>query len=133
MIRLFLHRDFTLPMLGKDVFARLMRAGVEYDKASRSFRIKDGADMASILAILREAVREEVSIELQCIVCGDDAGCAGCEFSSNCDRVYMASKCICKQCLEKGYENYTWYLSSLFDAARSDQGRVRGGARKRSV
>ncbi|MEM3002096.1 MAG: hypothetical protein QXW14_00660 [Candidatus Nitrosocaldus sp.] len=130
MIRLSIHKDFTLPMLGKDTFVRLMRAGVEYDKASRRFRIKEGADVASILAILREVVREEISIELACVICGNDAGCSGCEFSSNCDRTSVAGKCICKQCLMRGYDGYTEHLSTLFYNAIKDMKREKRGRRK---
>lgn len=119
MIKIFIHKDFTLPMLGKDSFVKLMRAGVEYDRASRRFCIKDGADVASILAILKEVVREEISIELPCMICGNDAGCSECEFSSNCDRTSVSSKCICKKCIERGYYGYTEHLSSLFNAAKS--------------
>ncbi|MFN4337068.1 MAG: hypothetical protein ACK4FV_05765 [Candidatus Nitrosocaldus sp.] len=114
MIKLFLNKDFVLPMLGKDTFARLMRAGLEYDRASRRFRIKDGADLAHILAILREVVNEEISIELPCILCGNDAGCSECEFSSNCDRTSVSGECICKQCIMRGYTGYTEHISSLF-------------------
>lgn len=131
MIKIFIHKDFTLPMLGKDSFVKLMRAGVEYDKASRRFRIKEGADVASILAILKEVVREEISIELPCIVCGNDAGCSECEFSSNCDRTSVSSKCICKQCIEGGYHGYTEHLSSLFNTANSRGDGEQGRGRRR--
>lgn len=127
MIRLSLRRDFTLPMLGKDTFARLMRAGVEYDRASRRFRIRDGADLAPILAILREVTREDISIELPCVVCGNDAGCSECEFSSNCDRTSVSGRCICKQCLERGYNGYAEHLSSLFYSARNSTSKGEGG------
>ncbi|MEM0364415.1 MAG: hypothetical protein QW450_04645 [Candidatus Nitrosocaldus sp.] len=131
MIRLSINKDFTLPMLGKDVFVRLMRSGVEYDKVSRRFRIKEGADVASILAILKEAVREEISIELPCMICGNDAGCSECEFSSNCDRTSVASRCICKQCIKGGYYGYIEHLIPLFNAVKSEGGEVKQERRRK--
>ncbi len=129
MIKLSLNKDFALPMLGKDTFAGLMRAGLEYDRASRRFRIKDGADLASILAILREAVHEEISIELPCVLCGNDAGCSDCEFSSNCDRISVSDVCICKRCLMKGYDGYIEHISTLFYKGDTKKGTERGGGR----
>ena len=38
--------------------------------------------------------------ELQCIVCGDSAGCQQCEFQDICDIPNVSQFCICKKCSE---------------------------------
>ena len=39
--------------------------------------------------------------ELQCIVCGNSAGCNHCEFRENCDIANVSPFCLCKNCSEK--------------------------------
>ena len=36
--------------------------------------------------------------ELQCIVCGNPAGCRQCEFSDGCDIENVSPLCMCKKC-----------------------------------
>lgn len=113
MIRISLGKGFTLPRLGKDAFARLMRSGVEYNKANGLFTIKDASKLDSIVAIIKESTSVPVSIELPCVICSNDAGCYECEFSSSCNRLEVACKCICKDCMAKGYDNYVKYIRAL--------------------
>jgi len=113
MIKISLSKGFTLPRLGKEAFAKLMRSGVEYDKTSGLFTIKDVSKIDSIVAIIRESTNDIISIELQCVLCGKDAGCYECEFSNGCDRLSVSNKCICKDCMLKGYDNYIEHIRSL--------------------
>jgi len=113
MIKVSLSKGFTLPRLGKEAFAKLMRSGVEYDKASGLFIIKDASKIDSIVAIIRESTNDTISIELQCVLCGKDARCYECEFSNGCDRLHVSNKCICKDCMLKGYDNYIEHIRSL--------------------
>ena len=39
--------------------------------------------------------------ELQCIICGNPAGCPNCEFQDICDIEKVSQKCICKKCSEE--------------------------------
>jgi hypothetical protein len=91
MIKVSLSKGFTLPRLGKEAFAKLMRSGVEYDKASGLFIIKDASKIDSIVAIIRESTNDTISIELQCVLCGKDAGCYECEFSNGLSGTISAS------------------------------------------
>ncbi len=116
MIRISLGKGFTLPRLGRDSFARLMRNGVEYNKANGLFTIKDASRLESIVAIIKESTSDSVSIELPCVICSNDAGCYECEFSSSCNRLQVACKCICKDCMAKGYDNYVMYMGAIQDA-----------------
>lgn len=36
--------------------------------------------------------------ELQCIICGNSAGCLQCEFQDSCDIQNVSQLCICKKC-----------------------------------
>mgnify|MGYP001773022053 CR=1 FL=1 len=113
MIKISLNKGFTLPRLGKEAFAKLMRSGVEYDKTRGLFTIKDASKIDSIVAIIRESTHDTISIELECIICGKDAGCNECEFSNNCNRLQVSNRCICKDCMLKGYDNYIKHIRLL--------------------
>ncbi len=115
MIKVSLSRGFTLPRLGKDTFSMLMRNGLQYDKATGLFTVKDVNKIDRIYAILSEAINDTISIEVQCILCSNDAGCSECEFSNTCNRLQVTSKCICKDCLRSGYDNYTREVSKLLE------------------
>ncbi len=39
--------------------------------------------------------------ELNCIICGGNAGCLTCEFQDDCDRSLVSQLCICKKCEQK--------------------------------
>jgi len=39
--------------------------------------------------------------ELQCMVCGNSAGCQLCEFQDSCDIPNVSQFCICKKCSER--------------------------------
>jgi hypothetical protein len=39
--------------------------------------------------------------ELQCIICGNPAGCSKCEFQDICDIQNVSQICICKKCSEE--------------------------------
>ena len=43
---------------------------------------------------------KQVGISLNCIVCGNDAGCLECEFEACCNREKL-KLCICKSCYSK--------------------------------
>lgn len=86
---------FTLPMLGRDSFAALMKQGVKYDKAL-GFKIDADADVGAVLRTLRSALREDVELSLRCYVCGKEA-CPGCAYSDVCDRGVVSPACLCAE------------------------------------
>jgi predicted Zn-ribbon and HTH transcriptional regulator len=115
MIKISLNKGFTLPRLGKDTFSMLMRNGLQYDKTTGLFAVKDINKIDKIYAILSEAIKDTISIEVQCVLCSNDAGCSECEFSNTCNRLQVASKCVCRTCLRNGYDNYTREVSKLLE------------------
>ena len=49
--------------------------------------------------------------ELQCIVCGNSAGCLQCEFQGSCDIQKVSHLCICKKC-SNGKDSFISYQKS---------------------
>jgi hypothetical protein len=108
MIKLSKGIPFKLPRVGSDVFAKLMRAKLKYDRKKGMFEITDNTNLQLVLSILNAALNDEVILELQCILCSKSAGCSECEYADICDRSNVSSLCICKECLNKpdAYEQY---------------------------
>ncbi len=109
MIRILLGNWFNLPRVGTDVFSMLMRqARLKYDREKRMFMVQSETNITVLTAILKEALKDDVIIELPCFVCGKSAGCSECEFLDVCDRTTVSSQCICKSCHEEGdvYKRY---------------------------
>jgi hypothetical protein len=97
---------FRLPRMGREYFAKLMRAGVEYKEGQ--FRIGEGADLNRVEAILSEALGETIFYSVPCAVCGRPAGCPRCRYQSWCDRRVVSRRCICESCAgeEARYQRY---------------------------
>jgi len=43
--------------------------------------------------------RQKIQNSIQCIVCGDPAGCSLCEMLNDCSTEAVSKNCICKKCL----------------------------------
>ncbi len=109
MIKILLGDWFNLPRVGPDVFSKLMRqARLKYDRQKRMFMVQPETNVTVLTAILKEALKDDVVIELPCFVCGKSAGCSECEFLDFCDRTTVSSQCICKGCYdgEAAYKRY---------------------------
>lgn len=121
MIRILLGNWFTLPRVGSDVFSKLMRqARLKYDREKRMFLVEPETNVAILTSILKDALKDEVVIELPCFVCGKSAGCGGCEYLDICDRTNVSNKCICKECFgqKDAYERYCELFSKKLAAAK---------------
>jgi hypothetical protein len=121
MIRILLGNWFNLPRVGPDVFSKLMRqARLRYDRQKGMFLVEPETNVAVLTAILKEALKDEVVIELPCFVCGKSAGCGDCEYLDICDRTTVSNQCICKECFEQkdAYERYCDAFSQKLVAAK---------------
>lgn len=121
MIRILLGDWFRLPRVGPDVFSRLMRqARLKYDKKKGMFMVEPETNIGILTSILKEALNDEVVIELPCFVCGKSAGCGDCEYLDICDRTIVSSKCICKECFKQtdAYERYCNAFSEKLATAK---------------
>jgi len=108
VIKIMLGDWFGLPRVGPDVFSKLMRqARLKYDRQKRMFMVETETNVTSLITILKEALNDDVVIELPCFVCGKSAGCSECEFVDVCDRTNVSNQCICKGCSEEdAYKHY---------------------------
>lgn len=50
--------------------------------------------------------------ELQCVICGNPAGCPSCEFQQDCNRDIVSELCICKKCSQL-YDVFELYKKSV--------------------
>lgn len=115
MIKIVLGSWFTLPRVGSDVFSKLMRqARLKYDRQKRMFMVEPETNVATLMVILKEALNDDVVIELPCFVCGKSAGCSECEFVDVCDRTSVSNQCVCKSCHE-GTDAYSKYCSTFME------------------
>ncbi len=115
MIKIVLGSWFTLPRVGPDVFSKLMRqARLKYDRQKRMFMVEPETNVATLMVILKEALNDDVVIELPCFVCGKSAGCGECEFVDVCDRTGVSNQCVCKGCHE-GADAYRQYCNTFME------------------
>lgn len=92
---------FTLPRLGRDAFAAMMKQGVVYDKAL-GFKLDAATDLESAVSTIRQATGEGVELSVRCFLCGAEA-CPGCPYIDVCDRARVSPLCLCeKHSPEKG-------------------------------
>jgi hypothetical protein len=84
---------FSMPRLGREAFALLMKQGLRYDKAL-GFKFGPETDLESVVRTISTAVGEEVELILRCFICGKEA-CPGCPYLDVCDRRKVSSLCLC--------------------------------------
>jgi hypothetical protein len=72
-LRITSNKWFSLPRLGKDVFAELMRSKVAYD-SKFGFRLISTTDIPRALSILSKALGEPVELESTCFICDRPLG-----------------------------------------------------------
>lgn len=107
---------FSLPRLGRDVFAVLMKQGVVYDKAL-GFKLDSATDLPGAVRTLSAATGEEVELVLRCFVCGRES-CVGCPYLSSCDRTAVSTLCLCSlHAPEKGV--FVAYAKAFKDSFES--------------
>jgi len=84
----------------------MRQARLKYDRQKRMFMVEPSTNVTALTAILKEALKDDVIIELPCFVCGKSAGCSECEFVDVCDRTIVSNQCLCKGCLDYAYKHY---------------------------
>lgn len=96
---------FSLPRLGRDVFAELMRARVKYD-TKLGFKFTSETDIPRALSILRRALDQQVELEARCFICDNPLG-----------EAEEPGAVICAECerKENAYALYTMKFASLME------------------
>jgi hypothetical protein len=94
MMKICIGEWFTLRFLGKEVFGRLMAAGVGYDP-SRGFRFVESTNILAALNILSANIGEEIFLTLKCFICGKETECETCVYGDICNRGRVSTRCFC--------------------------------------
>jgi len=116
-LEILLGEPFHLPRVGEDVFRKLMRdVRLEYDKQKRVFRTTPQTDLYQLATLLSQTLKEPIIYAVKCFICGSNAGCSNCEYSSTCDRLLVSQNCICKSCLGKE-DAYALYCMRVAEAS----------------
>jgi hypothetical protein len=96
-------KAFRLPRVEPEMFRLLMRLGLEYDRASGTYRVASCNNIEKLLDTLREILKENnVCFTQTCLICGKDFPCQECKYYELCGTRNMPFSCVCGKCLEEG-------------------------------
>ena len=96
-------KAFKLPRVERDIFIRLLRLGLEYDREQGCFSIKSYNNIEKLVDVISNILADERVTFLQsCLICGSDFPCQGCKYFELCDTRNLPFHCVCSQCLTGG-------------------------------
>jgi hypothetical protein len=116
-MKIVLGQYFRLPRLGKDVFIKLMKLGVKYDK-KHGFIFDDQTDVKSVVLLISDVLGEEVKLYTRCALEDDNvAPCDECLYKEDCDRKVVSFLCLCNDCYKSkdAFALYSSHLASLVE------------------
>ena len=107
---------FKLPYVDSFTYRELLRLGLRYDRAQRTYSGEDldSASLNSVLELLSKILHDKVSFEQttqkpsaptraaqKCIACGKSFACDECRYFELCETKNVPSSCVCGKCLEE--------------------------------
>ena len=96
-------KAFKLPRLEKDKFILLLRLGLEYNRETGFYRIRDCNSIEKLVDTLSGILSgEKVTFLQSCIICGKDFPCQECKYYEHCTTKNLPFHCVCPQCLIEG-------------------------------
>jgi hypothetical protein len=96
-------KAFKLPFMDKEKFLLLMRLGLNYDRATSSFRVVNYNNIKKLTDTLAEILgASEVTFTQTCCICGKDFPCNECKYLELCDTKNLPFQCVCALCLHEG-------------------------------
>ncbi|PVX27680.1 MAG: hypothetical protein CW716_01075 [Candidatus Bathyarchaeum sp.] len=95
-------KAFVLPRFERDKFIRLMRLGLEYDRARGTFSISKFDNIEEVLDTISSILNEEALFLQNCMICNKDFACSECKYIDFCETKNLPFQCVCPQCLKKG-------------------------------
>ncbi len=97
-MKIVIGERFWIPRVGGETFKRLVNdAKLDYDKA-RGFQATAETDLKLLVAILEDALNEDVAIMLKCFICGTSVECEECRYNDVCKSTTGCQTCLCKDC-----------------------------------
>jgi hypothetical protein len=95
-------KAFVLPRVERDKFIRLMRLGLEYNRARGTFSIANFDSIEEVLDTISGILNEEAIFLQNCMVCNKDFPCSECNYIDFCETKNLPFQCVCPECLKKG-------------------------------
>ena len=96
-------KAFKLPFMDREKFLLLMRLGLNYDKPSGTFCLKNYNNIEKLTDALAEILKvDEVTFTQTCAVCGKDFPCTDCKYLELCSTKNLPFECVCTTCLREG-------------------------------
>ena len=95
-------KAFKLPFMDREKFLLLMRLGLNYDKPSGPFCLKNFNNIEKLADALAEILKvDEVTFTQTCDVCGKDFTCSACKYLELCATKNLPFQCVCTECLHR--------------------------------
>jgi hypothetical protein len=95
--------SFKLPRVEKVKFIRLMRLGLEYNRAQGYYCINSYNNIGKLVDAISSILNAEKVMFLQsCIICLKDFPCSNCRYADLCTTKDLPFECVCPQCLNEG-------------------------------
>ena len=95
-------KAFVLPQVERDKFIRLMRLGLEYDRARGTFSIASFDNIEAVLDTISSILNEDAIFLQNCMVCNKDFPCSECNYVDLCETKNLPFQCVCPKCLRRG-------------------------------
>lgn len=82
--------------------------GLEYNRDQGFYSIKNYNNIEKLIETVSSILGTEVVFLQNCIRCGKDFGCSGCNYGDLCTTKDLPLSCVCPQCLRdrKHFEEY---------------------------
>lgn len=95
-------KSFRLPRMEKDKFVLLLKLGLQYDRASGTFRVENYNNIEKAIDAISEILNDKnVGFKQSCLICGKDFPCIECKYYELCDTRNLPFTCVCGRCLEE--------------------------------
>ena len=97
--------SFPLPIVEKSQFINLLRLGLEYDKAKKTYKICNYNNIHKLIDTLSRILNEKhISFLQTCLVCNINFPCSECNYIKICSTKDLPFECVCPSCLTKKTE-----------------------------
>ncbi len=94
--------SFKLPRVDPPTWGLLLKLGLEYDRASYTYRVANCNNIEKLLDTLSEILHENVTFTVGCLICSKEFSCQECRYYELCETRNMPFGCVCGRCLEEG-------------------------------
>jgi hypothetical protein len=108
MVAVLNKKGFKLPRVESEKFVSLMRLGLDYNRATGLFSIKNCNNIEKLMEAIGAILNTEVVFLQTCTRCGKDFPCSDCKYGELCTSKDLPFSCVCPQCLRdrKQFEDF---------------------------